>query len=90
MVVDTPHGEFEIQDITRKERRKHYKEVKKTDMSNLGDMHELCDKFALLAFGDEKTVDEKLKGLSAVEEDEVLSAIIVAYMGLKLGNSTGD
>ena len=31
MVVDTPHGEFEVKDITRKERRKYYKKVKKGD-----------------------------------------------------------
>ena len=28
MIVDTPHGEFEVKDITRKERRVFYKKVK--------------------------------------------------------------
>ena len=39
MVVDTPHGEFEVKDITRKERRKYYKKVKKVFTSeNITDL----------------------------------------------------
>ena len=78
MIVETKHGDFEVNEITRKQRRDHYKEVKKAfnEKNDLIEMHDLADK--------------KLKGLTVVEEDEVLSAIIVAYMGLELGNSTGD
>ena len=91
MVVDTPHGEFEVKDITRKERRKYYKKVKKVFTSeNITELHELGDEFTLLAFGNEKKADEALSNLSAVQEDEVLTAIIGAYMGLDLGNLTGD
>ena len=91
MVVDTPHGEFEVKDITRKERRKFYKRVKEVFTSeDLSKLHELGDEFTLLAFEDEIKADEALKELTAVQEDEVLTAIIGAYMGLDLGNLTGD
>ena len=91
MVVDTKHGEFEVNDITRKERRKHYKKVKEVFADqDQAKLHDLADEFTLLAFGDDKTADDKLKGLTALEEDEVLTAIIVAYMGIVQGNSTGD
>ena len=29
MIVETKHGDFEVNEITRKQRRDHYKEVKK-------------------------------------------------------------
>tara|TARA_B100000700_G_C14220460_1_gene479043 strand:+ start:53 stop:328 length:276 start_codon:yes stop_codon:yes gene_type:complete len=91
MVVDTPHGEFEVKNITRKERRKFYKKVKQVFTSqDLSKLHELGDDFTLLAFKDEKHAEESLKGLTAVQEDEVLTAIIGAYMGLDLGNLSGD
>ena len=102
MVVDTKYGEFECKDITRKDRRRFYKRVKevfaesqrlsklKNEPDNLGEMHELGNEFALLAFGDEQKAEEALGKLSAVEEDEVLVAIIGAYMGVDLGNPTGD
>lgn len=90
MIVDTPHGEFEVKDITRKERRKFYRKVKKVYTSQeLDKLHELGDEFTLLAFGDDKKADEALAGLTALQEDEVLTAIIGAYMGLDLGNPTG-
>ena len=90
MIVDTPHGEFEVKDITRKERRKYYKKVKEVfSCEDLTKLHELSDEFALLAFGNEKNADEKLKDLTAVQEDEVLTAIIGGYMGLDLGNLSG-
>ena len=91
MVVDTPHGEFEVVDITRKERRKFYKRVKEVFSSqDLSKLHDLGDEFSLLAFKDDKGAEEALGGLTAVEEDAVLTAIISAYMGLNLGNLTGD
>lgn len=91
MIVDTKHGEFECVDITRKERRKFYKRVKNVFTSqDLEKLHDLGDEFALLAFGDDKKAEEKLEGLTAVEEDAVLTSIIGAYMGLDLGNLTGD
>ena len=91
MIVDTPHGEFEVKGITRKERRKFYKRVKEVFTSqDISKLHELGDEFALLAFGDDKKADEALRELSALQEDEVLTAIIGAYMGLDLGNLTGD
>ena len=91
MIVDTPHGEFEVKDITRKERRVYYKKVKEVYTSqDLERLHELGDEFTLLAFEDDNKADEALKGLSALQEDEVLTAIIGAYMGLDLGNPTGD
>ena len=91
MVVNTKYGEFEVKDITRKERRKHYKKVKEVFADqNVNELHDLADDFTLLAFGTDKKADEKLKDLSALEEDEVLTAIIMAYMGLDSGNSTGD
>ena len=91
MIVDTPHGEFEVKDITRKERRKYYKKVKEVFSSeDLTKLHELGDEFALLAFGNDKNADASLKNLTAVQEDEVLTAIIGSYMGLDLGNLSGD
>ena len=91
MVVSTKYGEFEVKDITRKERRKHYKRVKEVFVNqDPTELHDLADEFTLLAFGDDKTADKKLEGLSALEEDEVLTSVILAYMGLDLGNSTGD
>ena len=96
MIVETPHGEFEVNDITRKQRRDHYGKVKMVyamddeDVTKTEKMHSLIDKFTLLAFSSEEEADKKLKGLSAPEEDEVLTAIILAYMGLSSGNSTGD
>ena len=41
-----------------------------------------CDKFALAIFDGEKGVDEALKGLSAVEEDDVLIRLVCGYMGV--------
>ena len=91
MIVDTPHGEFEVKNITRKERRGFYKKVKEVFTSkDLGKLHELGDEFAVLAFGTEEKADKKLEQLTAVQEDQVLTAIIGAYMGLDLGNLTGD
>ena len=34
--------------------------------------------------------EKALEGLSAIQEDEVLSEIIGAYMGFNLGNPSGD
>lgn len=96
MIVETPHGEFKCQDITRKQRREHYRKVKQVfamddkDPKKNDELHELCDEFALLAFGDDEKAEESLKGLNVVQEDEVLTAIIVAYMGMAEGNDTGD
>ncbi len=96
MIVETKHGEFEVNDITRKQRRDHYKKVKLVFSLQDDDpkkpelLHDLADEFTLLAFQDEKEAEEKLKGLDAMQEDEVLAKIIVAYMGLEMGNSTGD
>ena len=91
MIVDTPHGEFEVRDITRKERRAYYKKVKIVYSSgDFEKLHDLQDEFALVAFGDDENADKALKGLSSVQEDEVLTNIISAYMGLDLGNPTGD
>ena len=92
MIVDTPYGEFEVKDITRKERRAFYKKCKvvystKKDMEGLDN---LGDEFILLAFEDDKKADKALKGLTVLQEDEVINAIIGAYMGIDLGNSTGD
>ena len=91
MIVDTPHGEFEVKDITRKERRDFYKKVKEVFSSNDENrLHDLCDEFSLLAFETEEKTDAALKNLSAVEEDQVLISIISCYMGLDLGSPTGD
>ena len=91
MVVDTKFGEFECKDITRKERREFYKKVKMAFTSqDLNQLHSLQDEFTLLAFEDDDKAEDALKGLTAVQEDEVLTAIIGAYMGLDLGNLTGD
>ena len=91
MVVDTKYGEFEVKDITRKERRELYKKVKEVYSSNdESKLHELGDEFALLAFGNDENADKALGKLSAVEEDQVLVTIISFYMGIDLGNTTGD
>ena len=91
MVVDTKHGEFHVKSMNRKPRRDYYKKVKhvfeKMDQTKL---HELADEFTLIAFGDEQKAEEVLGHLSAIEEDEVLTAIILAYMGIDSGNLTGD
>ncbi len=65
MIVETKHGDFEVNEITRKQRRDHYKEVKKAfnDKNDLMEMHDLADKFTLLAFGSEEEAEKKLKGL---------------------------
>ena len=91
MIVDTKHGDFEVKDITRKQRRDLYKEVKVVFANqNPEELHDLADKFSLIAIKDEKEAEEKLKGLTALQEDEVLASIMLAYMGLDTGNSTGD
>ena len=91
MIIDTKHGQFECKDITRKKRRELYKRVKGIYASeDLELMHDLADEFAVLAFGGEKEAEENLKGLSAVQEDEVLNVIIATYMGFDLGNAIGD
>jgi|TARA_R100001530_G_scaffold82817_2_gene57689 hypothetical protein len=89
MIVETKYGEFDCKDITRTKRREIYKRVKEVFQSaDIGGLHELGDEFALLAFGDK--ADDILKGLSAVEEDEILLQIISDYMGLDLKNATGE
>ena len=96
MVVDTKYGQFNVNDITRKQRRKHYGKVKMVyaindkDNTKISKLHDLADEFTILAFGSEEEAEKNLKGLSVAEEDEVLTAIILAYMGLDLGNLTGD
>lgn len=91
MTVETSHGEFVVNDITRKQRRDYYKKVKRVFASqDVEQLHDLADEFSLIAFGDEKKAEKELKGLSALQEDEVLTAIIVAYMGMQQGNDTGD
>jgi len=91
MIVDTKHGQFECKNINRKQRRNLYKKVKQVSQeSDLGELHDLADEFAVLAFGGEKEADKKLKDLTALQEDEVLNEIIASYMGFELGNDIGD
>ena len=91
MIVNTKHGDFACKDITRKEKRKLYKEVKVVSNENdMGKLHDLADKFAIIAFGDEEKAEEKLGHLSALQEDEVLNEIIACYMGFELGKDIGD
>lgn len=91
MIVETKHGQFECNNITRKQRRDLYKKVKQIYASeNLEKMHELADEFTILAFGDEKKAEENLSKLSAIEEDEVLMTIVNAYMGIETPLETGD
>jgi len=74
MIITTKHGDFEVRDITRKERRKHYRKVK--DVFASGDMlllHDLVDDFTAFAF---KDPDKSLEGLTALQEDEVLMEVI--------------
>tara|TARA_R110002020_G_scaffold436754_2_gene646917 strand:- start:442 stop:708 length:267 start_codon:yes stop_codon:yes gene_type:complete len=87
MKVNTAHGEFECRDITRTERRKHYRTVKKAFVNQETDeLHKLCDEFAKIAF---KDIDKSLEGLTALQEDEVLIAIVCGYMGIDLGKQIG-
>jgi hypothetical protein len=91
MTITTKHGEYDCNKMTRKQRREMYKKVKKVFASgDLEQLHDLGDEFALFAFGDDKKVEEQLGNLTAIEEDEVLTSIISSYMGLDLGNLTGD
>ncbi len=84
MIVDTKHGQYECNDINRKQRRDLYKKVKQIYASeDMEQMHDLADEFAILAFGDEKKANEELGKLTAIEEDEVLMTIINAYMGIE-------
>mgnify|MGYP006908360258 FL=1 len=84
MIVDTKHGQYECNDINRKQRRDLYKKVKQIYASeDMEKMHDLADEFAILAFGDEKKANEKLGKLTAIEEDEVLMTIINSYMGIE-------
>jgi hypothetical protein len=91
VTITTKHGEYDCKKMTRKQRREMYKMVKKVFASgDLEQLHDLGDEFALFAFGDEKKVEEQLGKLTALEEDEDLTSIISSYMGLDLGNLTGD
>ena len=91
MVIITKHGEFECKDITRKERRELYGKVKVVFQDlKPEDVHELADKFALIAFGTEKNADKMLGGLTALAEDEVLMEIINSYMGFETPSGDGD
>ena len=91
MVVHTKHGEFECKDITRKQRREIYKKVKKVFVDLKPELvHDLADEFALIAFENEKGVEKNLKGLTALQEDEVLMEIINSYMGFKNPSGLGD
>ena len=88
MIVTTKHGEFDCKDITRKERRELHKQTKLVFQSGeIAELHDLADKFAEIAF---ENPDEILGKLTAVEEDAVLMEIIGSYMGIKLGNTSGD
>ena len=90
MIVNTEHGEFECNEISRKERRRLYRRVKEGYANeNLADIHDLADEFAIIAFGDEKKAESVLMPLSALEEDEVLMVIINAYMGFENPTETG-
>ena len=91
IVVETPHGQFECEDISRKKRRELYKKVKEVSSEkNIEELHDLADEFTLVAFGDEEKAEKALGKLTALQEDEVLNIIIAAYMGFDLGNPTGD
>lgn len=88
MIVNTKHGEFECRDITRTERRDLHKRTKLVFQSgDMAELHDLADTFADIAF---ENPDDILGKLTAVEEDAVLMDIIGAYMGIKLGNTSGD
>ena len=95
MVVQTKHGEFECKDITRKERRKLYRQVKEVykerdgEELKLEDIHDLADEFTLVAFGTEKEAEKTLGGLTALQEDEVLMEIINSYMGFNNPSGSG-
>ena len=91
MIVDTKHGQFECNDITRKERRELYKRVKLVGVeSNLSDLHDLADEFAIIAFNDEEGIEKAFKGLTPLQEDEVLNDIVANYMGFDLEKDIGD
>lgn len=91
MIVDTKHGQFECKSITRKEKRKLYKQVKVISSSNdVSELHDLADRFAIIAFGTEEEAEKQLGNLSAIQEDEVLNEIIASYMGFELGKDIGD
>ena len=91
MIVNTKHGDFECKDITRKKRRSLYRKVKEVFAAlEQTKVHDLADEFALIAFVTEEKAEERLKGLSALAEDEVLMEIINSYMGFNSGNITGD
>ena len=90
MTIETPYGTFEGVDFTRVERRKHLKEMRTVWASNDSvEQMDYCDKFALAIFDGEKGVDEALKGLSAVEEDDVLIRLVCGYMGVDV-DKAGD
>tara|TARA_R100001086_G_C11808723_1_gene250938 strand:+ start:358 stop:633 length:276 start_codon:yes stop_codon:yes gene_type:complete len=91
MVIDTKHGQFECNEITRKQRRDLYKEVKLVGSSeDPSKLHDLADKFANIAFGNEEDVSNAIGHLSPLQEDEVLNEIIACYMGFDLGKDIGD
>jgi len=91
MVIDTKHGQFECNEITRKQRRDLYKEVKLVGSSeDPSELHDLADKFATIAFGSEEDVNKAIGHLTPLQEDEVLNEIIAFYMGFDLGKDIGD
>ena len=90
MIVETKHGTFECKDITRKERRALYRKVKEVYKNeNLEEIHDLAEEFALIAFENEETIEKELGKLSALQEDEVLLAIINSYMGFNNPSGVG-
>ena len=91
MIVETKHGEFECREIGRKERRKLLRTAKKVFVEQDADqIHDLCDEFALIAFKDDKGIEKALKGLTALQEDEVLVKIVCDYMGIDPEKQIGD
>ena len=90
MIIETPYGTFEGVDFTRVERRKHLKEMRTVWANNdAAEQMDFCDKFAKIIFDGDKGVDKALKGLAAVEEDDVLIRLVCGYMGVDV-DKAGD
>jgi len=85
MKVNTPHGDFDVVEITYKDQRElHRLELKSIDVDtgklNVDGWMALLDEVALLAFGTMSEAADNLKDFRQEEIDAILSSIHNAYM----------
>jgi hypothetical protein len=85
MKIKTPHGDFDVKEITyAKQRELHRLELKSIDVDSgkldVDGWMSLLDEVALLAFGTMEEAADKLQNFRQEEIDTILSAIHNAYI----------